>query len=134
MLKSQESDRIKTLNHVLEQPGKTKDEHDIVGAYVATSLRKFRPNDQAIARNKIKKIIFGIKMSAFGQPGYENERSSRRSKSELYTTSPAFNQPRFPEFANVFSVPPNGISEIRSSFIPCLSSSSDSNVDFQPKK
>ena len=50
MLKSQDSDLIKTLNHVIEQPGETKDEHAIFDAYVAASFRKFRPNDQAIAR------------------------------------------------------------------------------------
>ena len=47
-------------------------------------------------------------MSALGQPGYKNEPSLR--------------------------VPPNSISEISLSFISCLSSSSDSNVDFQQKK
>ena len=43
----------------------TKDEHDIFGAYVAASLRKFRPTDHAIARNRIQNLIFGIEMSAW---------------------------------------------------------------------
>ena len=124
VLKSQESDRIKILNYVIEQPGKRKDEHDIFGACVAASLRNFRPKDQAIARNIIHNLIFGIEMSALDQPGYEDGPSSRRSKSEIYATSPAFNQPRFPKFANIFSVPANAISELSLSFILCLSSSS----------
>ena len=96
-LKSQKIHQTKTLYHVIEQPWKTKDEHDIFGTYVAASLRKFRPKD----RNKIQNLIFGIEMSALGQRGYEYKPSSRRSKSEIYTTSPAFNHPRS-------CVPPNG--------------------------